>query len=96
MGACARLNARNASMKALPDRKGNHQTCRRCHRVMPASMKALPDRKGNLILCKTRSHHLEDASMKALPRRKGNSASVVVMVLSPSGLNESPSKKEGK
>lgn len=39
-----------ASMKALPNRKGNAGRCTRVSWDITASMKALPDRKGNLLL----------------------------------------------
>ena len=34
--------------------------------------------------------------MKALPKRKGNVANLTVSLAGLNGLNESPSKKEGK
>ena len=58
-------------------------------------MKALPKRKGNF-------HTLHDAvivhaaSMKALPKRKGNHIRHRVPLSAITGLNESPSEKEGK
>ena len=36
------------------------------------------------------------ASMKALPKRKGNAPVMSAATKKPVGLNESPSKKEGK
>ena len=60
-----------------------------------ASMKALPKRKGNRagrVLIRRRAV----ASMKALPKRKGNAPVMSAATKKPVGLNESPSKKEGK
>ena len=59
------------------------------------SMKALPKRKGNqtVILLQQVGH---TASMKALPKRKGNLSVLASVDRTDAGLNESPSKKEGK
>ena len=57
-------------------------------------MKALPKRKGN-PLSSLRLVELATASMKALPKRKGN-RNRAGDGFSSGGLNESPSKKEGK
>ena len=59
-------------------------------------MKAPPRRKGNNLI------HTGDkvvklvASMKAPPRRKGNAPIYHTFMRAQAGLNESPSKKEGK
>ena len=60
----------------------------------PASMKALPKRKGN-ILSHLSLGLMDGASMKALPKRKGNITPWCIGEFG-GGLNESPSKKEGK
>ena len=60
-----------------------------------ASMKALPKRKGNTLRQDCRSSR-GYASMKALPKRKGNLGVVLGEQQPVSGLNESPSEKEGK
>ena len=59
-----------------------------------ASMKALPKRKGNLQLA-AGLFDASTASMKALPKWKGNSNAYNKEHIM-TGLNESPSEKEGK
>ena len=86
-----------ASMKALPKRKGNTRSS--IVRVDRDRLNESPSEKEG------KSHQCEFgraadlASMKALPKRKGNADSreraVLVRVLQ-TGLNESPSEKEGK
>ena len=83
-----------ASMKALPKRKGNLKGIFLAV-FLGASMKALPKRKGNLI-CHLGELLGEVASMKALPKRKGNNMAHHEGRSIKFGLNESPSKKEGK
>ena len=58
-------------------------------------MKALPKRKGNIGGWHNRAHPCP-ASMKALPKRKGNAQENGGHGFAIVGLNESPSKKEGK
>ena len=60
-----------------------------------ASMKALPKRKGNARPVAILGPR-DSASMKALPKRKGNRVSESRNMGIVSGLNESPSEKEGK
>ena len=59
-------------------------------------MKALPKRKGNAALKAFKEATQEAASMKALPKRKGNITVDTRVYDIYSGLNESPSQKEGK
>ena len=60
-------------------------------------MKALPKRKGNQAVCPAICvSSLVAASMKALPKRKGNVIGPRDTGVAAEGLNESPSKKEGK
>ena len=61
-----------ASMKALPKRKGNTSVVILEAHLTGASMKALPKRKGNPPLAGVTSVLETPASMKALPKRKGN------------------------
>ena len=84
----------NASMKALPKRKGNLGYPPPNVEPILASMKALPKRKGNNHLRAVMDFR-KSASMKALPKRKGNHQFPIAQC-GERGLNESPSKKEGK
>ena len=84
-----------ASMKALPRRKGIFLPERFTSMPASASMKALPRRKG-IFLPERFTSMPASASMKALPRRKGNAADFRGRGWHVQGLNESPSKKEGK
>ena len=59
-----------------------------------ASMKVPPKRKGNSPLLSEFAESII-ASMKVPPKRKGNSRVAAVSVMF-TGLNESPSEKEGK
>ena len=63
--------------------------------IISASMKALPKRKGN-VSTRTGMPRRVQASMKALPKRKGNSRCKARSLPRSTGLNESPSEKEGK
>ena len=60
-----------------------------------ASMKVPPKRKGNARNA-DQAQEGEKASMKVPPKRKGNAVVLQVLLLNRSGLNESPSEKEGK
>ena len=61
-----------------------------------ASMKVPPKRKGNVKRNDDAYIDGETASMKVPPKRKGNSHGMPTDAEAPSGLNESPSEKEGK
>ena len=67
------LNPADASMKALPKRKGNDLFPPEVWALGGASMKALPKRKGNSRAVAPEISSWV-ASMKALPKRKGNVA----------------------
>ena len=71
----------NASMKALPKRKGNWKPRPVRRAICRASMKALPKRKGNINICFAFIIPYL-ASMKALPKRKGNFAEIVAIEVS--------------
>ena len=60
-----------------------------------ASMKAPPKRRGNLLAALP-FFLFQTASMKAPPKRRGNGRGGTVARQQLRGLNESPSKKEGK
>ena len=94
-GRRRRWAANDASMKALPKRKGNYFEPGFFRFVFSASMKALPKRKGNWRFA-ARGGHPVLASMKALPKRKGNTTGNGEYVPHGISLNESPSEKEGK
>ena len=85
----------DASMKALPKRKGNPPATTTKQNATPASMKALPKRKGNENPEYPTALDYP-ASMKALPKRKGNIEKLLEYVGIIHSLNESPSEKEGK
>lgn len=61
-----------ASMKALPNRKGNTNRPRPLIYQKPASIKALPKRKGNHVAGEDPPRR-DRASMKAPPKKEGKS-----------------------